>query len=198
MRRHYQCYSDILTEHGFIPISLNKYWTMKRERCDRKQLLALSRADDLYEVFLTSWLGRIEDKEYLMLDEVQDSVLDTLRAWKGVGVRLLLATMRNNVGNLHWQLEREQLDGLFDHVVAVGSVEAGAGKARHIRPLLLGPSDESVWVGDTEVDVGAARELGIDICAVSCGLRTKEYLASLSPDMLEPDLASFARRLNLG
>jgi len=30
-------------------------------------------------------------------------------------------------------------------------------------------------------------------CALTCGLRTNEYLASLSPDMLEVDLSSFAK-----
>ena len=47
-------------------------------------------------------------------------------------------------------------------------------------------------MGDTEMDIHAARELGVKVCALTCGIRSKEYLASLSPDLLEIDLSSFA------
>jgi phosphoglycolate phosphatase-like HAD superfamily hydrolase len=56
--------------------------------------------------------------------------------------------------------------------------------------------DRVVWVGDTEVDVAAARELGVRVCALTCGLRTKEYLVNLSPDYIEAGLHSFAERMD--
>ncbi len=172
---------------------MDQYWEMKRARVDRNKLLALSGAVEFYDTFLALWLQRIESKDYLALDRVQRGVIETLTGWRQRGMRLLLATMRNNPENLEWQLEQLRLATLLDRVVAVGSTHAGVDKATHIQPLLSDShAGETIWVGDTEVDIYAARELGVDVCALTCGLRTREYLASLSPDMLEPNLVAFA------
>lgn len=194
MHRQYKCYGDILTEHGFKPIPKNQYWEMKRNRVDRRQLLALSNVCDFYDEFLASWLRRIETKEYLALDRLQNGVIGILSGWKSSGIRLLLATMRNNATNLNWQLGELGIARFLDEVVVVGSGQAGTNKSANIKPLLNGSRlEEVIWIGDTEVDIYAARELGVRVCALTCGLRTEEYLASLSPDMLEADLNSFSK-----
>jgi phosphoglycolate phosphatase-like HAD superfamily hydrolase len=193
MYRHYQCYSDILTEQGFVPISMPRYWEMKRNRIDRRQLLSLSKASNIYDLFLFEWLRRIETKKYLALDQLQTGVIDILQDWGENRKRLLLATMRNNSVNLHWQLRELGIAQFFNEIVVVGSGEAGANKSVKIKLLLNNVSlDETIWIGDTEVDIHAARELGVKICALTCGLRASEYLASLAPDLLELDLSSFA------
>ena len=46
----------------------------------------------------------------------------------------------------------------------------------------------ALWIGDTEVDVAAARALGCPVWLLTCGLRTGPYLASLAPEFLGPDL----------
>jgi len=196
MYRHYQCYSDILTAHGFDPIPMHQYWEMKRNRVDRRQLLTLSNSAGIYDEFLAAWMGRIETKEYLALDRLQDHVVDILRDWKKSGIRLLLATMRNNAANLHWQLGELGIAQLLDEVVVVGSSQAGASKSAEIRPLLNDIRlNEVIWVGDTEVDIYAAREMGVEVCALTCGLRAEEYLASLLPDMIEENLSALAEKL---
>ena len=192
--RHYQCYSDILTARGFKPISMSQYWEMKRSRVDRNQLLALSNAGDLYDEFLATWIQRIETKEYLVLDKLQAGVVDILYRWKESGKRLLLATMRNNAFNLHWQLKELDIFQYFDEIVVVGSGQAGANKSVKIKPLLSNTSlDEVIWVGDTEIDIQAAREIGVKVCALTCGLRETDYLKSLLPDILELDLSTFVK-----
>lgn len=198
MHRHYQCYSDILKEHGAAPVPLQSYWDMKRNRVGRRKLLALSDAVGLYDEFLDAWMQRIEAKEYLALDRLQDGVVDILSQWKEAGTQLLLATMRNNPANLDWQLRRLDILRLLDKIVVVGSGSGEEGKSSKIRPLLGEVDlDKVIWVGDTEVDVYAARKLGVKVGALTCGLRTQEYLASLAPDMLEADLSSFAEKLKL-
>jgi len=193
MYRHYQCYSDVLTEHGFVPIPMTQYWEMKRNRVNRRHLLALSNAGDLYDSFLAKWLQRIETKKYLALDRLQTGAVDILQDWQKNGKRLLLATMRNDSSNLHWQLSELGIDHFFDEVIVVGSGQAGVNKSVEVKPLLNNVSlEEIIWVGDTEVDIHAARALGVKVCALTCGTRSKEYLASLSPYLLEIDLNSFA------
>lgn len=191
--RHYYCYSDILKAHGFLPVSMALYWQMKRNREGRLKLLALSNADSFYDVFLNSWIHKIETKEYLALDKLQSKVINILEEWKYNGVRLLLVTMRNNSLNLKWQLDSLGLSHFFDEVVAIGNQRKGVSKASEIRPMLIDMDlNHTIWIGDTEVDISAAREIGVKVCALTCGLRNEEYLSSLSPDILESDLTSFA------
>jgi phosphoglycolate phosphatase len=192
MQRHYRCYSDILQERNFKPIPVELYWEMKRNRVNRRVLLECSDALLLYDEFLEAWIDRIETREYLEFDTLQDNVTNVLLEWKEKELRLLLATMRKNPMNLTWQLDMLNLSRFFDDVVVVGG--DGATKASEVRAKLRGQhADRVVWVGDTEVDVAAARDLGVRVCALTCGLRTKEYLASLSPDYIETGLHSLAK-----
>jgi phosphoglycolate phosphatase-like HAD superfamily hydrolase len=51
-----------------------------------------------------------------------------------------------------------------------------------------------VWIGDTEVDVIAARIVGSRSVAVSCGIRSRSLLTTLNPDLVVPRLSAIRRR----
>jgi phosphoglycolate phosphatase len=194
MYRHYHCYRDILLKHGFKPIPLDQYWQLKRSRINRRELLSLSHADQFYDMFLAEWLRHIETPKYLAMDQLQVGVLGILEDWKRLGIQLLLATMRNNANLLYVQLENLGLARFLDQVIVVGSQNFGTNKATEIEPFIRDlDRDKVIWIGDTEVDILAARELGVRICALTCGLRTADQLMSFSPDMLEEDLRSFSK-----
>lgn len=188
--RHYQCYSDILLEQGITPIPVDQYWEMKRNKKDRHIQLAASNADSIYDVFLSSWLERIEQERYLSFDRLQPGVLQKLQEWKHDAIRLALITMRNNLVTLHRQMELLGLSLLFDNIVSINkSGEVAIGKANAARSFVeMGEKNSVLWIGDTEVDIFAARLLGVKACAVSCGLRTAEYLVTLDPDFIVLDL----------
>ena len=181
--RHYACYSAILLAHGYRPLPLEVYWEMKRERTNRRKQLEATGAGDLYDRFIADWIESIEEPEFLELDVVQPGARPALRAWKRQGKRLLLATQRHNPQGLTVQLERLGLARYLDRVLPCEHARGGAGKAEQVR--LAAPDlrpEETLWIGDTEVDVEAARALGCRVCAVTCGLRTSSYLQSLQPD----------------
>lgn len=187
--RHYQCYSDILKENGFTPIPAPEYWQMKRQRIDRHLQLTASGAAGIYDRFLQAWLERIEEEKYLSLDRLQPGAVEKLREWKAAGIKLFLVTMRNKKENLQRQLASFDLVPFFDQVVSVGTDGEGNKKATAAEAYLDKASRGSVlWIGDTEEDIRAAHQLGVKVCAVDCGLRTREYLASLCPDFLCHDL----------
>jgi phosphoglycolate phosphatase len=189
--RHYQCYSDILRENGYTPISLDAYWKMKRQRLDRHRQLVASGADGIYDAFLLAWHEKIEQKRYLALDRLQPGAFARMQEWRTNGMMLTLVTMRNNGENLRWQLGTFNLSELFDRILAVGTADGWEGKAAAARPLVKEAGASSVaWIGDTEADIEAARALNVTACVVGCGLRTQDYLATLSPDFLFPDLDS--------
>jgi phosphoglycolate phosphatase len=195
-RRHYQCYKDILLEQGHAPIAIETYWEMKRNRIDRYEMLGLSDAESFYDDFLTTWMDRIEEKKYLSLDRLQIGAIRKLQNWKAAGVTLILATLRNNEDNLNWQLSALKLLPLLDKIIAVGTgtKEINMDKAKAVvRYIEQINRDNVLWVGDTEVDILAARALDVKVCAVGCGLRTLEYLATLKPDFLVPGLCSITQ-----
>lgn len=188
--RHYRCYSDILREYGFRALNVDEYWKMKRNRQDRRQQLAATGAERIYDLFLKRWIELIEQKNYLALDIVQEGVVEKLLSWKSAGISIFLVTLRNNNSNLFWQLESNNLLPFFDKVLAVGTEAGSKGKESAASSVLAEKMVSALWIGDTEVDVVAARALGIKVCAVSCGLRTSEYLSTLKPDFLLPDIKS--------
>ncbi len=189
--RHYACYRRILRAHGYAPIGLQDYWRMKRGRAGRREQLAASGAETLYEEFSRAWLEQIERPELLALDRLQDGVTTKLREWRDRDTRLILATMRRYPERLDEQLVSLGIRAFFDHVVVCEYRWGGAGKARKVEDAVAGLDPEQcLWVGDTEVDVEAARSFGCPVWAVTGGLRTESYLASLYPDFLSPDLRS--------
>jgi phosphoglycolate phosphatase len=187
--RHYFCYYEILTERGFVPLDLESYWQMKRERADRTRQLKAVGAEGIYEDFFAAWLGMIEQPKALSLDRLQPGALEKLRQWHDRGLELVLATMRRYPDRLQEQLRRFKLESVFDHVAVCEHRTGGLGKAEMVRKITRDvPASDCLWIGDTEVDIQAARAFGCPVSAVICGMRTEAYLASLSPDSLAPDL----------
>ena len=197
--RHYACYRDILAEHGFAPLSCDDYWRMKREGVDVCRQLAASGAETITDLFRRAWLERIELPEYLALDVVQPGAVARLTEWRGEGRTLALATMRRSAKALSEQLRRLELLPILDLVVRCDPSE-GIGKAAAVSGALGADfSVPLVWIGDTEADISAARALGCPVWALSCGLRTAEYLRALNPDyvsdgLCDVDLSAIAGR----
>jgi phosphoglycolate phosphatase len=193
--RHYACYSQILMEQGYTPISLESYWQMKREQVNRRGQLAASGAESIYEQFLQAWLELIEQPQFLALDRPQPGIIDKLQQWRNSGLQLILVTLRRYPERLHAQLVELGLDTLLDYVLPCDHQLGANGKVAQVKKAVPQLSPEnSIWIGDTEVDVEAARLLGCPIWGVTCGIRTELYLASLSPDFLSSDLVSINLR----
>jgi phosphoglycolate phosphatase len=183
--RHYQCYSDIISEHGYKPLPLKEYWIMKRSKKSRREQLASSDAEEIYDLFLDEWLKRIESPEYLNLDRVQSGALNQIRFWNQEGIRIVVVTMRSSRSQLMSQLKSTGVLPYLDAVVDSRHANGGRGKALALlREIPDIDPRTSLWIGDTEIDFEAARHISCPICLLSCGLRTKNHLASLEPDFL--------------
>ncbi|MDQ6990312.1 MAG: HAD hydrolase-like protein, partial [Mariprofundaceae bacterium] len=171
-RRHYQCYADILTAHGYNPMPIDDYWAMKRERKSRREQLAVSGAESIYGEFLAEWLERIEDTRYLALDCVQVGAVGVLRKWASEDMEVILVTMRNNRENLMAQLELLGLLSYLSNVVVCKHALGGVGKAMALKRFIPDIDVSScLWIGDTEADCEAARHLGCRVVLLTEGLR---------------------------
>lgn len=185
--RHHQCYADILTELNYIPMPCDRYWDLKRNRINRLEQLGISSAQDCYAEFLERWLTRIEEPHYLQLDCLQPGVISLLSDLRKANKQIILATMRKNKTNLFEQLENVQIKAFFTEIVAIDSDDPNVNKGDYVKAILANKPGDFLWIGDTEIDVKAAKSLNIPVAVVSNGLRTASYLTSLSPDFLGVD-----------
>ena len=61
--KHYNCYKDIINSDGGIPLDIDIYWEMKRNKVTRDVYLEKSYYKGTYEGFLQQWIQNIEDKK---------------------------------------------------------------------------------------------------------------------------------------
>ncbi len=96
-------------------------------------------------------------------------------------------------------LEKLGLRPFFQVALGEGTL---AHKKPHPEPLLTAlhqmgvHPEEAVMIGDSTVDVEAARAAGMRVGIVSHGFVPREYLAAANPDWLVDSLADFLKILN--
>jgi len=102
---------------------------------------------------------------------------ETIRALRARG--LLTAVVSNKPDNAVQELVRDQFDGLFDY--SIGEQKGIARKPspdmvlRCLEILGVSPS-ESVYIGDSEIDLQTAANTGLDCIAVDWGFRSRAFL----------------------
>ena len=197
--RHYFCYRSILEQFEFKPLCIDEYWEKKRALVNRKDLLRMSGAGDIYDEYLTAWLAMIECHDVLALDRVQDGAVDYLSRIRGLGVRVALVTMRKNRVTLEAQLVATGLRKFLDAVLVCHHTSGGVGKADLARGYLQRQINrvDTLWIGDTEVDWKAAKLLGCDVLLLANGLRNEIYLRSLHGAVVKTSIASLLEDANV-
>lgn len=181
--KHYNCYSDILRSLGYQPIDIKLYWMLKRQRVSRNVLLTMTSAQESYKDFLSMWINLIENKTYLQYDKLQNNVIQALNILQENGSTIVLCTMRSNRQNLLDQLDSFNITKYFNDII---SVDFNSNKSEAVRHLVK--DNDTIWIGDTEKDINSGKTLNIKTCALTCGLRTQEYLSMLNPDYLYNNL----------
>lgn len=187
--RHYHCYRTILSEFGQRSLDIGSYWEMKRNHCDLNTQLKAVGAELLEKKFLKRWLEIIELPTVLKLDRLQPGAVEQLKYWHNRGKTLLLVTLRQDINNLRNQLLEMKLDSYWKKTIVSDHRAGGQGKARNVKdefPLMT--RQECVWIGDSEVDVEAARYFGCKIWLVDCGVRDRKYLLTMNPDFISSGL----------
>jgi len=118
--------------------------------------------------------------------ELLPGARETVSALKARGFRLAIFTY-NNSRAVRMALERLGLDGYFDAVISRDQVEKPKPSPCHLRRVLeaLGVSEEeALVVGDSEMDIKPAKELGVKVAAITTGVRSEEELRAHSPDYI--------------
>lgn len=183
-QRHYACYQGILGDFGLPTLPLEEFWRLKRASVGTAQLLSASGAGGAEEVFARLWRDRIEDDDHLELDSLQEGIKQTLRDWRRASRRVVIATLRQHASRARHQVRRLGIAEYCDGVLVSSYGDGSAGKAAAVHDVLPHVDQETLWIGDTEVDVNAARTLGCRAIAVACGIRDTTRLRAAKPDAI--------------
>jgi len=173
-RRHYLAYADTLLELGVTPLADRRDWTRRRRGVRTFDLLNGCQQSQRQR-FVETWLKRIESPEYLRLDTLIPGATAALGCL-AEPYELVLITLRRDGDSLKEQLVRLELTPLLSRVYWRMDCAGPGSKAKLIRRVSPGAAAPSLVVGDSEADIEAARELGIQSVCVTTGVRNRSYL----------------------
>jgi phosphoglycolate phosphatase-like HAD superfamily hydrolase len=174
---------------GLTPaVAARDFWEAKRSRTPLPALLGLREDHPSVRAYREGWLRLIEDDAQLALDAVQPGAREALGAIPA-GVRKALVSMRTNRDGAAATLDRLALTACFDEIVWVAHSEGD--KAAGVQGVVRQTEAKRVLVvGDTEVDLAAARAGGHRFVGVECGIRSREALSAMGVEHIACDLAA--------
>lgn len=199
--RYYSVYRDNILELGGHPLSKEEYWQKKCERVSESDILGISSVDrEHFDAYMEMKISNIEKREYLELDTLQPETHEILSSLKPFFDKLLLITLRRNYENLMDQIKALSLDKHFDHILSGYDENVPSWKTKS--DLFFKNIDSckndgfnGYFVGDTEVDILAGKDIGLKTVAVLSGIRTEDLLVQYKPDYLVKDMKAFSLML---
>lgn len=193
-RRYYEIHQDLCREFGLSPLPFHKYWALKRKGSQWVDFPEVS-SPRLQRQYWEKRLSLLEERKYLAYDRLVRGAKEAVIAWRE-SHSVILVTLRRNLTNLHWQLNRLGLEAAFHAILAS---EEGAGdtdkKVKLIREGATDRTMEAIIVGDSEADIQTAKSLGIASYAVSNGIRSASFLRSLHPTLVAKDVTQLPSSL---
>jgi phosphoglycolate phosphatase-like HAD superfamily hydrolase len=128
--------------------------------------LGIAQAEDISR----RWVEMIESEEMLALDRLYPDTLDMLKRRREHGNVFVLVTGRHNSKLACRQIAKLGLEEYFHDIIIVDPLDRFMSKA-----LAARRHDFNAIVGDTEIDLQWAEDLGVDFYASSFGFRSESY-----------------------
>jgi phosphoglycolate phosphatase-like HAD superfamily hydrolase len=187
--RHYRVYCNIIKVLNLEePIDKNEFWKLKREGISTVNILN-GIDNGILEKFSKLWIDKIEEKNYLFYDTLLQRTLSLLSNLKDE--RLILLTMRNNRGNLIWEIKKLDLYDYFKSILSCSPLQFRDKTVPIINYINNNHSvttENSVIVGDSEIDIITGKKLNMTTISVSYGIRSKDILLPFKPDYCLNDI----------
>jgi phosphoglycolate phosphatase len=197
--RYYSVYRDIILKMDGVPLPQESFWALKREKASDSELLKMSHLDELNNAdFRNQVIEKIEQTNYLDMDGLYPGVLPILKEARSYFDKIILITLRRDSNALNSQLKRLGLTEYFDYILNGNNdtVAAWQTKADLFRSLGIKMDPDCVggfFIGDTEVDILAGKQLGLKTVAVTSGIRSRKVLEQYEPDYIFQDFTDFIR-----
>ncbi len=191
-RRHYAAYIDTARELSLTPLSEQEFWKERRGGAATEDLIGHVRDSDRQR-FTERWRSRTDAPSYVRLDTLIPGARATLASLRE-SYELVLVTLREDRKTLLDQLDELSLTKFFTAIYSRDGQDESTSKAKLIQ-LFGGGDEDAAVIGDSEADLEAARELGIDSVCVTTGVRSRRYLDELGPDELLGNITELPRIL---
>jgi phosphoglycolate phosphatase-like HAD superfamily hydrolase len=175
--RHYAVYSLIARSLQVQELSYTAYLQLRRTGMNNHDVLVECglRPEDRELAELT-WLKHIETLAMLKLDQLFPGVLEWLGSHHNYS-EFVLVTLRSHAQALRTQLVWLHLLPYFQQVLDVPHQgDAVGAKATAVGENVQ--ADIAAWIGDSEIDIRAAQQIGVEAIGVTSGMRTAEALLS--------------------
>lgn len=186
--RYWRVHRDTLSELGFGCLDKERYWTLKRRKEPEARIVDACGARSVEAVYQEQRLSRIEARQYLGFDVVQEGALPALEIL-GKTSEQILVTLRHDRANLDWQLRSLDLTRFFSTVLSSGDITDPRWRMKWglVDEHLKHRPDRTarhLFITDTETDVRSGQELGFATVAVANGIREASILEAAHPDRL--------------
>jgi phosphoglycolate phosphatase-like HAD superfamily hydrolase len=174
-------------EQGF---DARRFWSLKREGANtRRAFSQMGIGPPVREAAADYWDRHVEAPDWLAKDRLLPEAEEALCWLREHGVRASILTARRCEDRVRAQVERLGLRRRCEELIVVPLDAAARRKAEALSRLKpLG------FVGDSEIDGGAAKEAGVPFLAVSTGQRSENFLRALGFECVD-SLLEACRRL---
>ncbi|MEL7371100.1 MAG: HAD hydrolase-like protein [Myxococcota bacterium] len=207
-RRHYAAYVSVceMRDVKGIPIPEAEYWHWRREAKPVADIIAASKVfPTKRRLYQARFDERLEVPELLLLDTLKTGV-ETFLGKVYTKTPICLVTLRRDKEALESQLASMGLSRYFASVLAGVPPTPrrpekglrGRHKAQLIRDRYRLLPTEALYIGDTETDVEAAKDLGFDVFLVEGGHRQRSLQIKANPDRLVADLPAALKYMLTG
>ena len=166
--------------------SEEEFWNLKRS--GQSSLDLLSTIDNnKKKLFKKEWLKLIEEKKYLKYDKLIPNLKKILKNLSKNN-NIYLLSCRQKRKNLIWELNQLTLKNYFKDIIISSPIDREKGKINQIKKI-INKKNKNYLIGDTEVDILAARSFDFPCLSVTWGIRSADFLEKFSPDYLinQPD-----------
>lgn len=186
--KFYLNYSDILKQDSYPVLDKFLYWELKRNKTPEKTIHSLTNAT--VANFAERRKQSIETDAYQQYDNLQPMVIDVLKELKSKG-KLYLVTLRHSHQQVLNQLNRFGITSYFDTILSSGEEISPKWKIKYnLLDHHFGGKipENSIFIGDTETDILAGKQIGSKTIAVLNGMRNFEQTQLLAPDYIIPSI----------
>ncbi|EFA72608.1 HAD family hydrolase [Cylindrospermopsis raciborskii] len=207
--RYYQVYLLCLQKTKYPSqvthkLTKEEFWQFKRSHTPEKQIAFQSGLDaEQAQEFAKIRKETVHTEPYFDYDVMVPGALEALVKVKEAGIDLVVMTMRR-VRELNYAFDKFNLDKFFpedrryclsnDYVKTRDIEDKALLMAKAIKEL---PPATQVWmVGDTEVDITAAKKHGVKMIGVESGIRDRTQLELYQPDFILEDLKAAVNFIN--
>ncbi|WP_375504288.1 HAD family hydrolase [uncultured Nostoc sp.] len=175
-----------------------EFWQLKRSRVPEKQIALNSGLDEAQaQEFAQLRRQTVHTEPYFDYDTLAPGAVDALLKIQQAGIDLAVMTMRR-VRELDYAFKKHDLGRFFpenrcyclsnDYVKTRDIEDKPLLMARALKEL---PPATDIWmVGDTEADITAAKNYGVKVMAVECGIRDRTQLELYHPDLIVKDFSA--------